>query len=230
MYHLRLLSSCGQPYSLLPFHKSYSKQNNMPEALPVFLQNAAGRKKTSSYRGGVIAGFCLVASLLLIVNLPQKDVVTIWNEYTAEPSLFEAARNRTLGFSTIFALTTNTTWRVQGTKAAANLTGIDVEFFHARNVPEDEVQAFRTSSEDDKEIGRGKAVAWLAHLDMIQHIVDEGLESALIIEDDVDWDVYVREQMFQVSQAFGRRQAALEGKKEPTAVAGDAKYPYGLEW
>lgn len=115
-------------------------------------------------------------------------------------------------------------------EAAANLTGIDVEFFRAREVSEDEVQAFRTSAEDGSESGGGKALAWLAHLDVIQQIMDKGLETALIIEDDVDWDVYLREQMVQVSQAFASRQAVLDGQENPTAVAGDAKYPYGRDW
>jgi hypothetical protein len=159
--------------------------------LPVFMQDAFARKQASkARRAWIAAGIGIFALLLLILfNLPRNGFRTIWKEATSEPSPFEAAKNRTLGFSTIFALTTNTTWRVQGIKAAANLTNIDVELYNARKVPEDEVEAFRMQKEG-KEIGRGKALAWLAHLDMVQHIIDEGLETALIIEDDVDWDVY----------------------------------------
>ena len=202
----------------------------MSQPLPVFLQDTTSRKtNSSSKRAWIIAGVGFIVFLLIIVNLPQSDVRTIWKEYIASPSPFEAAKNRTLGFSTIFALTTNTTWRVQGPKAAANLTGIDVEFFHPRKVPEEEVEIFRTSVEG-KEIGRGKALAWLAHLELIQHIVDAGLETALIVEDDVDWDVYIREQVFQVAEAFGSRVAVLEGKERPGDKVGDVMYPYGMEW
>ena len=201
----------------------------MSDTLPAFLRENANKSNFGGRRGWICAGIGFFALLLFIFSLPQKDVVTIWKEYTAPVSPFEAAKNSTLGFSTIYAITTNTTWRVQGIKAAANFTGIDVEFFYPREVPEDEVQAFRTSVEDH-EIGRGKALAWLSHLDMIDHIIDQGHETTLIIEDDVDWDVYVREQMFQVSKAFGHRQAALEGKQKPAASEGDAKYPYGLDW
>lgn len=201
----------------------------MSETLPLFLQDAAARKKACIRRGWIIAAVVLVVLILIILSLPPKDVRTIWKEYTTDPSSFAAAKNRTLGFAAIYAITTNTTWRVQGIKAAANLTGIDVEFFYPREVPEEEVEEFRISSEGH-EIGRGKALAWLAHLDMIDHIIGKGLETALIIEDDVDWDMYVREQMFQVAEAFGSRQAALEGEKEPRAEVGDANYPYGMEW
>lgn len=200
----------------------------MSDTLPAFMREDAGKSKLGSRRTWIYAGVGFFALLLIMFSLPQKDVVTIWKEYTAPASPFEAAKNRTLGFSNIYAITTNTTWRVQGIKAAANLTGIDVEFFYPREVPENEVQAFRTA--DGYEIGRGKALAWLSHLDMVQYIIKEGHETTLIIEDDVDWDVYVREQMFQVSQAFGSRRAALEGKQKPGEVEGDARYPYGMGW
>jgi len=142
---------------------------------------------------------------------------------------FEAAGNSTLGFNNIYAITTNTTWRVQGLAAAADLTDIDIELFYPRKRPEEEVTSFRTGR--DKSIGRGKALAWLAHLDMIDHIVAEGDETALVLEDDVDWDVYVREQMRLVSKAFAVRKNALEGNKEPGKMEGaDAAYPYGMDW
>lgn len=43
-------------------------------------------------------------------------------------------------------------------------------------------------------------MAWLAHIDMVKFVVASGLESALIIEDDVNWDVTIREQMRLVSE------------------------------
>lgn len=201
----------------------------MSETLPVFLQGTDGEKRVAIRRSWLVSAAGMVFVLLCILSLPQDDVVNTWRAYTTVPSPFEAAKNRTLGFANIYAITTNTTWRVQGLKAAANVTHIDVELFHPRQVPEEEVQKFRTSVESH-EIGRGKALAWLAHLDMIQHIIDEGLETALIVEDDVDWDVYLREQMFHVSRAFGSRQAILEGNKDPTATSADAAYPYGMKW
>lgn len=200
----------------------------MADNLPAFMREDTHKSKFGSRRIWLCAGAGFFALLLIVFSLPQKDVMTIWKEYTAPVSPFEAAKNRTLGFSNIYAITTNTTWRVQGINAAANLSGIDIDLFYLREVPEDEAQAFRKS--DGQEIGRGKALAWLAHLEMIQHIIDQDHETTLIIEDDVDWDVYIREQMLQVSEAFGQRKAAFEGKPEPAAAEGDTKYPYGMEW
>ena len=201
----------------------------MADTLPRFLQDAASKRNiAASKRAWIIAGAGALCLLLLVFNLPQTDNFKVFRGRKDRDAPFKAAMNRTLGFQSIFAITTNTTWRVQGVEAAANLTGIDVDFFYPREPPDEEVLDFRTSSEG--EIGRGKALAWMAHLDMLKHIADEELETALIIEDDVDWDVYVREQMLQVARAFGSRQAVLEGTKKPAAVRGDPKYPYGLDW
>lgn len=35
-------------------------------------------------------------------------------------------------------------------------------------------------------------MAWLGHLNAVKWFVDSGLETALIIEDDVDWDIHIR--------------------------------------
>lgn len=202
----------------------------MADSLPYFLQDATSKRNIAKKRAWFIAGAGALCILLLVFNLPQNDNFKVFSDGKKDPDApFKAAMNRTLGFQTIFAITTNTTWRVQGIKAAANLTGIDVDFFYPREPANEEIMAFRTSSEGH-EIGRGKALAWLSHLDMLQHVTNKEIETALIIEDDVDWDVYVREQMLQVARAFGSRQAVLEGTKKPAAVRGDAKYPYGLDW
>ncbi|KAH7029645.1 uncharacterized protein B0I36DRAFT_364156 [Microdochium trichocladiopsis] len=51
------------------------------------------------------------------------------------------------------------------------------------------------------------AAAWLAHLDILRHFISSDLETALILEDDVDWDLRIKDQMRLVSdnvRAFGR--------------------------
>jgi hypothetical protein len=42
---------------------------------------------------------------------------------------------------------------------------------------------------------QGYIGSWRAHLNAIRRVVDEGLSSALIIEDDVDWDIRILSQM-----------------------------------
>ena len=52
-----------------------------------------------------------------------------------------------------------------------------------------------------KRPNRGSALAWLAHLDMIKYFISSNLDTAMIMEDDVDWDVAIREQMPLISDA-----------------------------
>lgn len=48
----------------------------------------------------------------------------------------------------------------------------------------------------------GSAKAWLAHLDLIKFAIASDLDSVLIIEDDCDWDVTIREEMAMLSDAI----------------------------
>ncbi|PNS19034.1 Procollagen galactosyltransferase 1 [Sphaceloma murrayae] len=44
--------------------------------------------------------------------------------------------------------------------------------------------------------------SWRGHLDILNHIVHSGIRSALILEDDVDWDMQIRDQMASVANAL----------------------------
>lgn len=66
----------------------------------------------------------------------------------------------------------------------------------------------------------GSALAWLAHLDMIKFVVASGFTSALILEDDVDWDVDILRQMQLVSTHIS----------ELTSMDAKDESPYGSNW
>jgi hypothetical protein len=42
---------------------------------------------------------------------------------------------------------------------------------------------------------RGSTLAWLGHLEVLQNMVASGSATALILEDDVDWDIAIKSQM-----------------------------------
>lgn len=63
-------------------------------------------------------------------------------------------------------------------------------------------------------------MAWLAHIDLLKYVIERGYGSALIMEDDIDWDVDVRNQTLLIANAVRN----LTNQPEiPFA-------PYGLEW
>lgn len=56
-------------------------------------------------------------------------------------------------------------------------TDADVEHFRAKN---------------HSSISRGSAMAWLGHLNVLRWFLASGLETMLVMEDDVDWDIHIR--------------------------------------
>jgi len=66
----------------------------------------------------------------------------------------------------------------------------------------------------------GAAMAWLAHIDMLKFIIMMGWGSALVLEDDVDWSVEIREQTRKVAEAI----------VELTDQKAGSETPYGLDW
>ncbi|KAF2145792.1 glycosyltransferase family 25 protein [Aplosporella prunicola CBS 121167] len=109
--------------------------------------------------------------------------------------------NATLGFQRIIAISSEdqsspTAWRQRGLIAAANRTGLSIDIHQSRDVSEKELQEFQDSgSKYTEKPGTGSALAWLAHHDALQYIIDNNISSALILEDDADWDVRIRSQL-----------------------------------
>lgn len=86
------------------------------------------------------------------------------------------------------------------------------------------LQAFEELGSGDPNIKRpshGSAKAWLAHLDMVKFVVTSGFETALIIEDDVDWDVTIRDQMRLVSDNVRAFATTSDGDSAPYGSAWD---------
>ncbi|KAK8094784.1 hypothetical protein PG997_001469 [Apiospora hydei] len=105
------------------------------------------------------------------------------------PSVVEAVTNATLGFEKLLVLSVRPSWRTRGLEAAAKLTGLDFTVLPQTPSPDDVLHAFQQKAHGK---GVGSAKAWLAHLDVLKHVISSGLETALIVEDDLDWDVSLR--------------------------------------
>ena len=107
-----------------------------------------------------------------------------------------------LKFQKILALSSGDGWRPRDLLAAANLTGLQVDIPIHPNAVDELAEAFADiGSEYVKHPGKGQAAAWLAHLDLIRYSIAADLESVLILENDVDWDLAIKDQMRLVSQA-----------------------------
>ncbi|KAL4994179.1 hypothetical protein BDV10DRAFT_9881 [Aspergillus recurvatus] len=135
----------------------------------------------------------------------------------------DSAGNDTLGFQQIFALSQRHSWRTRGLKAAANLTGLQVTIPPQPPVDDRLAEAFASIQGGPWETEHpspGASKAWLAHLDLLKHVYQSETETALILEDDVDWDTALRSQMMNISMAVRNLTRALETDQSP----------YSLEW
>ncbi|KAI1123233.1 glycosyltransferase family 25 protein [Nemania abortiva] len=155
-------------------------------------------------------------------DIPYKTRrIPFGHEVEVRSSPRDDAANATLGFHKLLALSVRPSWRSRGLQAAANLTGLSFDIPKQSRNPDAFIDAFR-------EIGAGRegvvtptlgsARAWVAHLDLLKYVVAAGLETAFIVEDDVDWDVRIKAQMQLVSDQV----------RAYTGVAANDTTPYGI--
>ena len=180
-----------------------------------------GDMLTTLPRGPV--GYCVLAVLLLVISLAYLRPFPISHHYRPDIALEtplprDAAANATLGFQKILALSTAPSWRTRGLQAAAAYTGLEIEIPDHPEVSTELVEAF--SKIGDRHPPLGAAQAWLSHLDMLKYVVQSGLDTVLIVEDDLDWDVTLKDQIRLVSDAV----------RKFTGIGASDPAPYGREW
>ncbi|KAE9987805.1 hypothetical protein Vi05172_g4938 [Venturia inaequalis] len=105
-------------------------------------------------------------------------------------NLANGPANATLGFGGIIAVSKKDSHRRSSLLHAAKLTGIDILIPEQPVWTDADVESVKTKKLSV--ISRGSAMAWLGHLNALKWFVESGLSSALILEDDVDWDIHLR--------------------------------------
>ena len=103
--------------------------------------------------------------------------------------------NTTFGFGVILVpATTQDTWRVQGLKKAAQLLGIALAVPTIEPPYEALVNAAPMDTGDPNSVSKSYRAS-LGHVALLQHFLDLDVETALIMEDDVDFEVNIKEQL-----------------------------------
>ena len=113
-------------------------------------------------------------------------------------------------------------WRTRGLEAAAKLTGLEFTVPVQPHNPEELVKAFEKIGADTgaRTPAHGSATAWFSHLDLLKYVIASGLETAFIVEDDVDWDVRLKQQIKLIS----------DNVRKYTNVPDTDPAPYGTDW
>ncbi|KAM0809255.1 putative Glycosyltransferase family 25 protein [Seiridium cardinale] len=131
--------------------------------------------------------------------------------------------NSTLGFEKVLVVSTNPSWRIEGLRAAANRTGIHFEVPQQPKWSTSEVDLFRGVGLEDRksEIGPGQAQCWLGHLNVIHDMLVQNWSTALIMEDDNDWDIMIKQQLSMVAPMIRRLTGSMGSVTDS---------PYGDTW
>ncbi|KAI2471178.1 glycosyltransferase family 25 protein [Annulohypoxylon bovei var. microspora] len=128
--------------------------------------------------------------------------------------------NETLGFEKIFIVgLPERTDKRDAIALTSALTGFHVEWVNGvkgETIP-DKAVPFGT---DRKKLWETNLGSWRGHMDAVRRIISDDLSSALIMEDDMDWDVRLKPQLERIAQ--GAR-ALLSSAAKPNS-------PYGDEW
>ncbi|KAI5456865.1 hypothetical protein BGZ63DRAFT_516478 [Mariannaea sp. PMI_226] len=140
----------------------------------------------------------LAALVYLYLYQSQSEVTsfsTLRHNKTSSHNLLDDISNSTFGFEKIFVigLPERSDRRDRITLQAA-LSDIEFEFVDGvlgKNVPDKVIPG--TSKHD--RLDDGSLGCWRAHMNAIREIVHRNLSSALIMEDDADWDVRIKSQL-----------------------------------
>nr|POE72053.1 hypothetical protein CFP56_11929 [Quercus suber] len=111
--------------------------------------------------------------------------------------LLDDVANATLGKIFIINLASRTDRR-DAASLAARFTGLEVEFIDA--VTKIDAKAWPPGAKEAN-LNAGSAGAWRSHMNVINRIVEQNISSALILEDDIDWDIRIKSQMQDFARA-----------------------------
>ncbi|KAF2143491.1 glycosyltransferase family 25 protein [Aplosporella prunicola CBS 121167] len=145
----------------------------------------------------------LLFSTLFLVQQWQQLRGVFW----AQQQLWgpEWPANATLGFGAVLAVSGPDSPRRSALLQAANVTGLELTVPDQPRWTEEHVDAFNKALEPTEQgTGRGSVFSWLSHANAVQWFLDSGLETALIIEDDVDWDIHLRSVQIPAAAASTR--------------------------
>ncbi|OGE52146.1 hypothetical protein PENARI_c011G10107 [Penicillium arizonense] len=135
--------------------------------------------------------------------------------------VFDHIQNRTVGFEHIYALNMKErTDKRDFLTLAAAVSGFKVEWLDG--VRPDDLHPKAMPDGLDTTVVKPTAVAcWRAHMNALLNVINNDYSTALILEDDADWDVSLKPQL----REFAR---GLHGLKGTDQVSKEA--PYGTDW
>lgn len=152
-------------------------------------------RRSRFLRGGI----CGLAAIVLLAQLYSGFYCPL--SALCNNHLTTDAANSTLGFGGIYAVSRADSPRKQSLLAAAQLTKLEITVPDQPQWRDEDVQNLKATI--NSTLKRGSAYAWLGHLNALAAFLETDQYSALIIEDDTDWDTRLRSQQIpQIAYAI----------------------------
>ncbi|KAI9373904.1 hypothetical protein BJX61DRAFT_541266 [Aspergillus egyptiacus] len=138
-----------------------------------------------------------------------------------ENAMFDRIKNETLGFEHIYAIgLKERTDKHDYLTLAASTTRMNVEWLEGVR-PGDVSSKALPQGMDDPDMPYTVVLCWRAHMNALRSVVENKYATALIMEDDADWDVGLRLQLREVAR--GVRELS-NNQQAPR------REPYGTNW
>ncbi|PWY91895.1 hypothetical protein BO94DRAFT_382497 [Aspergillus sclerotioniger CBS 115572] len=162
----------------------------------------------------------VIAILLILWPLPYSGTTAVPKESKSPRDHLHAIKNETLGVQKIFAI--NLPSRLDkrdNLVLGSSVSDFDIDWIDG--VTPEELNPKSYPHNWNRDHKPTEYAARRAHVNGMQRIVSEKLGSAIIMEDDVDWDVTIKTQL----QSFALAVRALQGADQKVTAS-----PYGDDW
>ncbi|KAJ4343522.1 hypothetical protein N0V87_000289 [Didymella glomerata] len=144
-------------------------------------------------------------TLVLVVIFYHRDHADrLYQQWSTsiESHPMKLPSNSTLGFGAVIVVSKDGSERRHALLQSANVTDIDLTIPAQPQWTEGDVQRFINGQDN---VQRGSILAWLGHHNALRWFLDSGAETALILEDDVDWDIRLRSIQIPLAASAARQ-------------------------
>ncbi|KJZ76836.1 hypothetical protein HIM_03713 [Hirsutella minnesotensis 3608] len=142
---------------------------------------------------GAFGAALFLLTVLMFFKGPSK--VAIGRRWSENYSILNEINNATLGFEKLLVVgLPSRTDRRDGMILQAALSDMEIGFVDGVTEPQVEEKAIPKIENADHIHGPNLG-SWRGHMNAIQQVVWQNLSSALIFEDDIDWDIRLRQQL-----------------------------------
>ena len=147
---------------------------------------------------------CLLAFLGLASIYFLFTSTSAWHHATSKLAA-RAPANATLGFGAIYAISGHRSPRRHNLIQAANVTGLEIHIPKVPKWTQEDMNDFKSGDGlISGSIRDGSLKAWMSHAVALNAFLNTNQETALFIEDDVDWDIRLRTKQIPAAAAAQR--------------------------